>query len=202
MYDAGMVDLHAVRPDEVHGALSSTGHGSSVTVGAWCQCGWAGPRRVWQPGAERAERADLDGHLAVTGHTSFPDGVPGPDGLHVACGHFHDLQDDCPAPADSPRGRLNRAMQPVLNDRTAAIDRLAAIDELRTWLDEQEAMAVIGARMARATWAEMGAAVGTSRQGAHNRWGATVKRYEQAGFLDPDPAPDPASGLPSHPPAR
>ncbi len=48
-----------------------------------------------------------------------------------------------------------------------------AIEELRAWLAEQETEAVLGARLQRATWAEMGEAVGITRQGAFSRWGAS-----------------------------
>jgi hypothetical protein len=180
-----MADLPSVRPTELHGGLASSGYDLSVTVWAWCQCGFTGPRRAsLAPETRQLEQADLEEHLAMSGHTAFLDGTPGADGLHRACGHFHDFQDSCPAPPDSPRGQLGRAMRATLNDPTAALDRLAAIAELRSWLEEQEQMAVIGARMSRATWAEMGSAIGTSRQGAWNRWGTMVRRYEEAGLLD------------------
>ncbi|MGH9069232.1 MAG: hypothetical protein ACRD0J_17350 [Acidimicrobiales bacterium] len=190
-----VTSLRSVGPDEIHGGLASSGWGTEIRVRAFCQCGWEGPSRPWGPGAAAAEQADLDEHLGATGHSRFPGGVPTPEGLHLACGHFHGFQGACPIPHDSPRGRLERAVQPVLGDRVAGLDRLAAIDELRAWLGEQEQQTVIGARMARATWAEMGAAVGVSRQGAWNRWGPVVKRYEQAGLLDKGPS----AGLP-HPP--
>jgi hypothetical protein len=66
---------------------------------------------------------------------------------------------------------------------SAALDRLRAVRELRGWLAEQEQHAVIGARMARATWTEIGEAWGTSRQGAFNRWGDRIKRFEASGVL-------------------
>lgn len=69
-------------------------------------------------------------------------------------------------------------------DAALALDRLRAIQELRAWLDDQEAEAVIGCRMARATWAEMGAAIDATRQAAFNRWGSTIKRYESVGLID------------------
>jgi len=42
-------------------------------------------------------------------------------------------------------------------------------------------MAVIGARMGGASWIAIGRAVGISRQGAWNRWGAMIRRNEDAG---------------------
>lgn len=183
--------LRSVKPPaDYHGGLYSAGWSiTSMHVKAFCQCGWSAATRRWGAGVGPLVKADLDAHLAESGHTAFPDGFDEEgfgrlDRWHLACGYFHDFQDACPAPYDSPRGRLERAMQATVSDPTAALDRLAAIDELRKSLDEQEEMAVIGARMARVTWAEMGQAVGTSRQGAFNRWGAAIKRYEAAGLVD------------------
>jgi len=104
--------------------------------------------------------------------------------VHLACGVAHRLNDECPVPPDSFADLLRRAVASSLSDREQALDRITAIDQLRRELDDQEKMAVIGARMARRTWAELGAAVGTSRQAAYNRWGEMVKRYEAAGLLD------------------
>ncbi len=122
-----------------------------------------------------------------------------PDGLHLICGHLLDLRADCCPDGQSLRTLCPGAVQPVLNDQTAAIDRLTAIDELRAWLDDQVAMAVIGPRVAQATRAEMGATVGTSRQGAHNRWGATfngTSRPLPPPHTDFDLSPAPATAPP------
>jgi len=75
----------------------------------------------------------------------------------------------------------------TLGPPARALDRLAAIEELRAWLDDQENEAAIGARLTRCTWAEMGTAIGATRQAAWNRWGQMIARYENAGILDPDP---------------
>ncbi|MFJ2668735.1 hypothetical protein ACIO14_30750 [Nocardia fluminea] len=40
--------------------------------------------------------------------------------------------------------------------------------------------AVIAARIAGATWEQVGAAVGSSRQAAFERWGKAVKAFEEA----------------------
>jgi hypothetical protein len=57
-----------------------------------------------------------------SGLTLLSDGVPAADGLHLACGHFHDFEDSCPAPVDSPPGRLERVMQPTINNPTCHWD--------------------------------------------------------------------------------
>lgn len=103
--------------------------------------------------------------------------------IHHACSTAHRLNDPCPVKPDSPRGMLNRALDATMADHDRALDRIAAIHQLRQFLDNEEKMAVIGARNARCTWAELGAAIGTSRQGAFNRWGEMVSRYEKAGLL-------------------
>ena len=170
-----------------------------LMVFADCNCGWSGPVR-WCDGqllpaeVAKAVRADRAGHEADTGHGTDPE--VGAEGRHdFGCGFYHELSGRCPLPPDSPAGRVQRVLQGTLGNRRAALDRLAAIDELRSWLADQETEAVIGARLGRATWAEMGTAVGITRQGAFNRWGQTVKAYEAAGLLHPA-----ATALPAHPP--
>jgi len=185
MYACRMTQLRRVLPTETtspHAGIRSKGRAGSITIAALCECGWSGPERRWYEDAEAAEH-DLTAHGEERGHERFEWGDDGTEGLHT-CGYFHELADDCPAPPDSPRGRLERAMQSTLGRPGAALDRLAAVAELRTWLDEQEQMAVIGARMDRVSWMAIGRAVGTSRQGAWNRWGAMIRRYEDAGLLD------------------
>lgn len=128
---------------------------------AVCTCGWSGPRRNTYEHAAQDERD----HYRDSGH--YP------------------LQRD--APPDSPARQLQRITRgPVLTNPARALDRLTAIRELRAWLDDKEPQAVIGARMARATWDEIGAAWGgASRQAAYNRWGRMIKRYEQTRLLEP-----------------
>ncbi len=63
------------------------------------------------------------------------------------------------------------------------MDRVAATVQLRRWVTDIEIQAVIGARMARCTWAEIGTGAGTTKQGAYNRWGKMIDRYEAAGLL-------------------
>lgn len=162
-----------------------------LAVWADCSCGWWGPTR-WCEGVILTEpvgeavRAGRAAHEEETGHGEDPE--IGAEGRHdFGCGFYHRLNVSCPLPPTSPAGRVRRALGGTLTDRRAAVDRLAAVDELRGWLSEQEREAVLGARLARVTWVEMGAAVGISRQGAHNRWGAIVKNLEAAGVLRATP---------------
>jgi hypothetical protein len=119
-------------PDDLHGGLRSTGRlPLHLQVQAFCQCGWTGLKRPWDRDAGDAERAELAAHLADSDHRKIPIGVPTPDGYHQACGHFHQLNDACPVPPDSPRGLLQRiAGGSTIGRRDRALDRLTAIDEL------------------------------------------------------------------------
>lgn len=98
--------------------------------------------------------------------------------FHRACGSRHLLNAKCLIDPDSPQGRLNRAYQ-----SPDVLDALNAIEELRADLDEQLVSRVIGARRHRFTWQQIGDAVGATRQGAFNRFGGMIQRYEQAGVL-------------------
>lgn len=64
---------------------------------------------------------------------------------------------------------------------------LAAIRQLRGDLDDREGVLVSSARVRRRTWSEIGEAIGTTRQGAYNRFGDFVKREL---VHDPGPAGD------------
>lgn len=83
------------------------------------------------------------------------------------------------AAPDSPSGRLHRAYNSVHLD-----DAIAAVEKLRADLDHQQLQLVIRARQDGTTWETIGTAIGTTRQGAFNRFGALVQRYEGAGLLD------------------
>ncbi len=171
-----------------HHGIRTAGRFESVTAWGFCDCGWEGTRRAWwtpDGGPSVGERiaVELADHEADTGHGPVVAGVPAPEGYHAACGAFHGFDDDCLIPPGSPAGRVRRATAATSSDAVLALDRLRAVIELRAWLDDQEAEAVIGARLARATWAEMGAAIDSTRQAAFNRWGPTVKRYETAGLI-------------------
>jgi hypothetical protein len=112
--------------------------------------------------------------------------------VHLACGHPHRLNDECVVPADSPRGRLNRALYSTSTDPARALDRLAAVEELQKLLKDQEHQAVLGARMAGCSWIEMGEAIGWTRRRAHARWGEMVRRFEAGGLLRAEELPAPA----------
>lgn len=60
---------------------------------------------------------------------------------------------------------------------------LAAIRELRAELLEREQILVGSARVRRRTWSEIGEALGTTRQGAYNRFCDKVKQYDPSGVL-------------------
>jgi hypothetical protein len=183
--------VRLVASNHFRGGMRAAGsHPDHLVVQAFCQCGWTGRRLPWQPGAGDAERAELAAHIAASGHQEFTWGVPAPDGYHGACGHFHDLNDACPVPAHSPQGRLQRITTgSTLTRPDRAADRLAAVAELRAWLDDQQTQAIIGARMAGCTWSDMADAAGVTADEARRRWGPMIGRYEQAGLLDHDPYP-------------
>jgi hypothetical protein len=181
--------LRSVQPDDFHGGLRATGsHPLHLAVHAFCQCGWTGPTHPWGPGVADLEAAELAGHLTESSHQPFPDDA---DGYHsYGCGHFHQLNDTCPYPPDSPAGQLRRITTgPTLGHPQRALDRLTAIEQLRTWLNDQEKEAAIAARLTRCTWNEMGRAIGATRQAAWNRWGQMINHYENAGVLPPEPVP-------------
>jgi len=178
MYDDPMTSAPEV-------TIASKGGTADGQIWASCECGWRlAPRRDLM--ANLAEvRAAVVSHTAQTGHHE-PAGVPVSDDFHLACGVRHGLNDDCPRSPDSPAGVLFRIMgRPTTGSPERALDRMVAVQALKARLDQEEQDAVIGGRMARCTWAEMGQAVGTSRQGAWNRWGEMIHRYEAAGLLQP-----------------
>jgi hypothetical protein len=72
------------------------------------------------------------------------------------------------------------------SEPSVALDRLAAVVELRDWLDEQQLMAVIGARMARCPWEDLGAAMDLTEPEVRCRFGPLMRRYEDAGLLPGD----------------
>ncbi len=168
---------------ESHAFLQSEGWIWEGQIWAVCECGWCGSRYTNLMDGLKSARADVEAHMAETGHVVDAD----PSKFHLRCGVRHGLDDDCPRPADSAAGLLVRSLNQSRPGRpAAALDRLSAIQLLRARLDEEEKEAVIGARLARCTWTEMGQAVGVSRQGAWNRWGPMVQRYEAAGLMRAD----------------
>lgn len=85
------------------------------------------------------------------------------------------------APPDSPAGRLHRAY-----NAPNLLDAIAAVEALRADLVAHQLALVARARKAPITWEAIGAALGTSRQGAFNRYGALVQRDERVGLPDAD----------------
>jgi hypothetical protein len=81
-------------------------------------------------------------------------------------------------PPDSPAGRLHRAY-----NAPDLLEALTAVEELRADLEGHQLQLVLRARKGQVTWEAIGAALGTSRQGAFNRYGAVVQRYERTGLL-------------------
>lgn len=74
---------------------------------------------------------------------------------------------------DEPRadGAVVDRVTDALRSVESPLARLATVVQVRDHLDELEAESVAEARAAGATWSEVGATIGTTRQGAWNRWG-------------------------------
>ena len=92
------------------------------------------------------------------------------------------------APATSDLGRFFRATGHVRSlgvdqdpDPAPALDKLAAIRELRDRLAEEADQGALAARKLGATWEQIGAALDLTRQAAQQRWG-NVARF--AGWDD------------------
>jgi hypothetical protein len=66
-------------------------------------------------------------------------------------------------------------------------DQLAAIVELRHWLDEEEAYGVIRACLAGCAWADITVVMTATTGDVDNRWAPLIGRYEVAGLLKPTP---------------
>lgn len=188
---------------EAHSGLYARGS-LDVSVFPGCTCGWSGTvarlRRCIMPaGLRQRLEAERAGHEQASGHGEDRTVVPVPTGLHLGCGFHHELNDDCPVGTDSPRGRLLRAIEASTSEPSVALDRLAAVVELRDWLDEQQLMAVIASRMARCSWEDLATAMGLSEAEVRCRFGPLMRRYEVAGLL-----PGGEGGLerPDRPPAR
>jgi hypothetical protein len=82
-----------------------------------------------------------------------------------------------------------------LKGKAAALDQIAAIAELREWLDEQQTHGIIRARIAGCAWTDIAAAGATDAGDVQRRWGSMVRRYEAAGLLKPLPTEE--TGNPS-----
>lgn len=185
----------------VCGRCSRGGTWLSIEVRAFCECGWTTRWQHWAvpPGAASAAQSAINGALAEhdvnTGHHQYRgDGAPVPDGYHQACGWFHAFQDCCPAPPTSPTGRVSRTCACLsLTGKAAALDQIAAIAELRVWLEEQQTNGIIRARIAGCAWTDIAAAGATDARDVQRLWGPMIRRYEAAGLLKPPPTEEPES---------
>lgn len=61
----------------------------------------------------------------------------------------------------------------------ADVDDLAVLFELRGQLDSAIAVGIAGIRRSGASWAEIGALTGTTKQSAFERWAPRVVQLEQ-----------------------
>jgi hypothetical protein len=165
---------------------------SAIHVQAFCQCGWTTNWQPWTSAPTAAAAAihmidaALKDHGRQSGHQPFPDGIPEVDGYHQRCGWFHGFQDVCPIPPDSPAGQLARVgAVPTLGDRVRSLHRLAAIQQLSAWLNDQQLEAIIAARLSGCTWPNIAQAADVTTQDAREQWGPLIGRYETAGLLSP-----------------
>lgn len=100
---------------------------------------------------------------------------------HAICGQQHDSSEPCIPLLGSPADRLNRVYRSTAGEAHPALARLKALRQLLDDLAEQELDAVAEARAAGCTWAEIGQAWGTTRQGAFNKWGSATRRPANGG---------------------
>lgn len=101
-------------------------------------------------------------------------------GAHLTCGQVHDSAEPCRPLAGSPAGRLDRVYRSAAGELHPALARLRALRQLLDDLADQELDAVAEARDEGCTWAEIGQAWGTTRQGAFNKWGSATTRRSKA----------------------
>lgn len=66
-----------------------------------------------------------------------------------------------------------------MNDDDPDLGRLAQVAGRRSRVEDEVAQAVRGARSSGATWAQIGAALGVTAQGAHQRYGPRRQRVGQ-----------------------
>jgi hypothetical protein len=158
------------------GRLAAAGRWPHQQVWACCDCGWTAAHRRLDRHSHQLTLADLAGHLR---EDAYPDNTEG----HQACGHHHQLHDDCPIHPDSPAGLVCRAATSSRGDPNRAADRITAITALRAWLDDQEPQALIGAALNGLTWNQISHAAGLTLDQARHRWGDQLDRYHRAGIL-------------------
>ncbi len=73
----------------------------------------------------------------------------------------------------TPLGQLLAVSRADRNhdDAQLNLEALSTIADLRSWLDAQADGHALNARRNGATWTQIGAALGLTRQRAHQRWG-------------------------------
>lgn len=74
---------------------------------------------------------------------------------------------------------LARASRDPL-DEAVALDRLRAVEDLRSWLDGQLYDGIVAARALGVSWSAIGDLYGISRQAAFQRWGREHERRGRA----------------------
>lgn len=88
------------------------------------------------------------------------------------------MEKDQAASPGSPVDLLRRTY-----NGTDWLDRIEAAEKLRTLINDEQVSAVIGARREAESWASIGKVLGLTRQGAFNRFGGLIQRYERTGLL-------------------
>ena len=116
--------------------------------------------------------------------TSEPDEAWDPmEGWWEPDGTFHKYQcDDLPVgaePSDKPFRSPRTTYWPRKAARRQKLDELRRLHDQRTSLERHEIELVCRARSNDATWAEIGQALGMSRQTAHRRYAHIVSEIEE-----------------------
>ena len=88
--------------------------------------------------------------------------------------------------------RFPRALIRLLESRDLPVQTLAAIREMRTYLDELEGSTLLRARELGASSADIARALGISRQGVYNKLHALERRSPLAPIVIPDLGERPA----------
>ncbi len=86
---------------------------------------------------------------------------------------------------ETPLGQLFTIARADRNDDDAQLnlEALARIAELRSWLDTQADGHALNGRRNGATWAQIGEALGITRQAAHMHWG-NITQDPAIGLVD------------------
>lgn len=155
-------------------------------IRAICECGWTGPWHLGLSGSLEAVAGERDEHGAGHGRVFcagfYEDHVRG-IGYHVACGHHHRLNDDCPVPSDSWLGLVRRVFQATVASPEIARDRLAAVVALVNLGAVEGPGAVLGARMAGVGWDEVEAVLSKVVGEAAGSWCDAARYGERIGAV-------------------